>query len=705
LSDFLNFTVLGLVLAAIYAVAASGLVVTYTTSGIFNFAHGAIGMMGAFTYWQLAYGWGLPVPLAIAIVLLVLAPAFGWVVDRVIMRGIEGTSEVTKVVVSVGLLFGLIALAPIIWSATGNRKVQPFFGTNSVSIFDTNVSWHQLIIVAIAIGVAIGLRALLYGTRAGVSMRAVVDSRSLAQLNGARPDRASAMSWALGSSLAALAGILIADQLGLEVLTLTFLVVNAYAAAIVGRLTSLPLTFLGAVVLGLAQSYAGWKLNENPSWVPEGINIVTPLRLALPVVLLFVVLLVLPQAPLRAQGLVRSREHVGRPTWARAVAGAGALLVAVAVLAQFIDVKNLTALSRGLAFAIIMLSLVPLTGYGGQISLAQLAFAGIGAFTAGQMMDAYGSEGLAWVLAALVAMAVAGLVGALVALPALRLRGIYLALGTLAFAFFVDKVVFVQKKVVGNGSVPVPRPPGFGDDRAYVLLLAVVFIVVGLAVVALRLGPFGRRLAAMKDSPAACATLGLNLTVTKLQVFFLSGAIAGLGGALFAALQKTATAQQFDTLAGLPILLMCVAGGVAMVSGAFFGGILYASFPIISDAVPALKNLLTVAPGLIGISLGRNPNGAANEIGIRVQASLEKYSSRRGEATEAIESGLVPRTGRLSALVGPRLDVEQLGVGSAFTADDLQAVDHVIHVEDLVAPRPTSPDGEGVTVDAVAGGA
>ena len=89
--DFLSFTILGLVTAAIYAVAASGLVVTYTTSGIFNFAHGAIGMMGAFAYWQLAYGWGVPTPLAIALVLLVLAPAFGWGLDRTIFRGLQGT--------------------------------------------------------------------------------------------------------------------------------------------------------------------------------------------------------------------------------------------------------------------------------------------------------------------------------------------------------------------------------------------------------------------------------------------------------------------------------------------------------------------------------------------------------------------------------------------------------------------------------------
>ena len=157
MNELLSFTILGIVAAAIYAVAASGLVVTYTTSGIFNFAHGAIGMLGAFTYWQLAVKWGWPTPIAIAFVLLVLAPAFGWFIDRVIMRGLEGTSEVTKIVVSVGLMFGLIALAPIIWSPKENRKVQPFFAGRKFPIGEVNVTYHQVVIILVA-----GLLSLIH---------------------------------------------------------------------------------------------------------------------------------------------------------------------------------------------------------------------------------------------------------------------------------------------------------------------------------------------------------------------------------------------------------------------------------------------------------------------------------------------------------------------------------------------------------------
>jgi branched-chain amino acid transport system permease protein len=672
-SDLLSFTILGLVTASVYAVAASGLVVTYTTSGIFNFAHGAIGMMGAFMYWQLL-DWGVPTIPAIVIVLVIFAPVFGALIDRVIMRGLEGTSDVTKTVVTVGLLFGLIALAPIIWPPTRNRVVGEFFGGSKFQIGNVFVSYHQVVVILVAFAVAAGLRLLLYGTRTGIAMRAVVSNRSLVQLNGGRPGRSSAASWSLGSSLAALSGILIADRLGLEVLTLTLLVVNAYAAAIVGRLVSLPFTYLGAVILGLAQSYAVGYLPRNPDWLPDGIDIVTSMRLAIPVIMLFIVLLVLPQAPLRAHGLVRSRELVAKPTMGNALIAGAVLIAGVFVVSSFLDSSQTVSWSKGLAFAIIMLSLVPLTGYGGQISLAQMSFAGLGAYA----MATWGGGGNP--LGLLAAFALPALVGALVALPAVRLRGIYLALATLAFAVFMDRAVFTQDSMFRGGSKPVSRLSflglDFSSDQSYMVLLATVFALVGLGVVWLRLGPFGRRLQAMKDSPAACATLGMNLTVTKLQVFMLSAGIAGIGGAMLAGLQQTATVSQYDTLQSLPILLMAVAGGIGMVSGALFGGFLYASFPIISAAIPSLANFFLIAPGLIGITLGRNPNGAVNEILVQVSALRRRFGPTE-QSPVAIDGNRPSHSP-----IGPAIDIEMLGVDRPFTASDLAMIDHEIGLDE-----------------------
>ena len=666
MEELLQYTVVGLVTAAIYAVLASGLVVTYTTSGIFNFAHGAIAMMSAFVYWQLSVDWDVPVLLSVVLILFVIAPAFGWFLDVVIMRGLEGTSDVIKTVVTVGVLFALIASAQIIWGPNVNRIVEPFFGfQNQVDIFGVSVLYHQIVVIAVALAVAFGLRLLLFNTRIGVSMRAVVTNRSLVQLNGGRPSRSSATSWALGSSLAALSGILIAYTTGsLAVLPLTLLVLNAYAAAIVGRLVSLPMTFLGAVILGLIQAYAVGYMPENPDWLPDGIDVVTSLRVAIPVIMLFVVLLVLPQAPLRAHGIVRIRESVPKPTVRGSFIAAGLLVLVAAALSMLLETSDLLSWGKAFAFALIMLSLVPLTGYGGQISLAQMAFAGLGAWS----MAVWGGDGNP--LGLLAAFVLPAIVGGLVALPALRLRGIYLALSTLAFAVFMDRAVFNQEKMFPSGSRAVDRlqfgPVGFESDRAYFVLLAVVFALAGLGVVWLRLGPFGRRLQAMKDSPAACATLGMNLTVTKFQVFALSAGIAGVGGAMLGGLQKGVSVTQFDALQSLPILLMAAAGGIAMVSGALAGGVFYASFPIISDAIPSLADLLLIAPGLIGISLGRNPNGAVSDIVMRAQGLRAQLSARAGDEELPIEP------------VGPVFDAERLGIDRPFSEADLAFIERTL---------------------------
>ena len=282
-------------------------------------------------------------------------------------------------------------------------------------------------------------------------------------------------------------------------------------------------------------------------------------------------------------------------------------------------------LGIGMASGIIMLSLVPLTGWGGQINLAPLTFAGIGAVVMGH----FGGHGTLWGL--FLAAAITGLVGAVIALPALRLQGLYLALATAAFAVFMEKMFFNQSIILPNASLNIPRLDLFGvsfdGDKAHLVLLSVVFGLVSLFLVYLRRGEFGRRLLAMKASPAACVTLGLNLTRTKLQVFTLSAAIAGLGGALLGAQTNSVSPDSFRFLQGLPIVLLAVIGGIGAVGGALFGGITFAlAFFIIPDLIPSLKDLLALGPALAGISLGRNPNGAVNET---VRSIKEKLAQRK----------------------------------------------------------------------------
>jgi branched-chain amino acid transport system permease protein len=618
--DLVTFTILGITTGAIYAVAASGLVVTYTTSGIFNFAHGAIGMMAAFTYWELRVNRNWPAPLALFVVILVLAPLFGALIERVLMRGLQGVSQATSLVVTVGLMLGLIGLANTIWKPQDRQLAEFFGGKRAFELSGVVVNWHQITTIAVAALVAISLRLLLYRTRLGVAMRAQVDDRNLAALTGSRPTRVSMLSWALGSSLAAVAGVLLAPILQLNVLVLTLLVVNAYAAAMVGRLRSLPLTFAGALALGLAESFAVRYLPND--------GIFSNVKPAIPTLFLFAVLMLLPEVRLKAGGLVAS-AGTGNPSLRTSIVGLVLLVAGTWFVTGLYEQSQLPRLGEALALGIVMLSLVPLTGYAGQVSLCSMTFAGLGAFTIVKL----GTDGSP--LALLAAFGLAGLVGVVVALPALRLQGLYLALGTLAFGLFMDSVFFSDSKVFGSfGTATVPRMdlPWFDlqDERTYVVFLSVIFGVLSMIVLALRRGKAGRRLAAMRDSPAASVTLGINVTRLKIGVFFLSAGIAGVGGALFGGLRESAGGTDFNVLQSLPILLLAVIGGISTVTGALMGGlILSALFPAISDAYPSLTELVFIGTGLAGVTLGRNPHGISVGIARRLKPLVDRWKADR----------------------------------------------------------------------------
>ncbi len=613
MDKFLVFTIVGLSTAAIYAVIGSGLVLTYTTTGVFNFAHGAAGMLAAFLYWQMTIGWGWPAPVSIVIILAVAAPLFGVLLERVIFRGLEGTSEATKLVVSISLLVAMIGLSQWIWGPSVARVVPPFFAGDKVTLGPTTITYHQLITIGVAVAVAIGLRLLLYRSRLGVAMRAVVDDRPLALLNGARSHLIAQSSWAVGTSLAALGGILIASSAGLSATVLSLLIVNAYGAAVFGRLRSLPMTFVGAIVLGCLDGYLAGYLPSSGTVGPY----VAGLRLAAPVILLFVVLLVMPNKRLRSH--VRAREYFPAPTTKGLVLFSLLTLGFGLVLATTLSKPDLLTYGKIFSIGIVALSLVPLVGFAGQISLCQLSFAGIG----GLVMAHLGAGGNPLGLVA--AVVICGVVGGLVALPALRLSGIYLALATAAFAVLLDRWIFVLPNwswgplhisIFSSGTLDVSPLKVFGHSlsspESQMVLVVVTFVLVALIVVGIRRSAFGRRLLAIRDSEAACATFGLNLVGTRLAVFMLSAALAGLGGALYATQLQSIGPNNFDFVTGLPIFMLVVIGGAGFVGGALLAGIaLYGLLPLLASVWPWFSNIETLTPGVAGIGLGRQPSGAA----------------------------------------------------------------------------------------------
>jgi branched-subunit amino acid ABC-type transport system permease component len=641
--QFLQFTILGLVIGSVYGIAASGLVVTYTTSGIFNFAHGAIAMLGAFTYWQLRFGWGWSAPLALLVVLGVFAPLMGAVLYQVIMKNLRGTSEVTKIIVPVGVMLGLLALATWIWNPTPRvpRLFPKFFGPDAqVSLFGVNVTWHEIIALVVAVAIAVSIRFLFQKTRSGVAMRAVVDDPDLLQLNGGRPERLATISWAGGAFLAALAGILITPIQGtaMSANALTLLVIDAFAAAMFGRLRSLPRTFVGGIVLGLIGSYV-IAYFPAAEWTWTG-----SFRTAIPMILLFIVLLLLPQDRLRGATVLRTRERFRMPTMRTAWIGALVLVVVVFALRVVMEATAINTLAFGVTFALVALSLVLLTGYAGEINLAALSFGAIGTIIVYHFgVSGSGPSARTTLLGFVLAGVVCAVVGALVALPALRLRGLYLALATMAFGVFVSRMVLteigerelfgVRFSIFEGGSLTIPRPEigplDFTDNGDFLMLVTVLFALLGVALVALRHSGYGRRLSAMKDSPAACATLGMSVVRLKLSVFMMSAAIAGIGGALMSSQLGSVNLDRFDIFLSLALLLLTVVGGIGYVAAALFSGILNgAAFLAMQNTLTKLGNdyvtlepifgffvsVVTVLPATIGVTMGKNPSGAISDI-------------------------------------------------------------------------------------------
>jgi branched-chain amino acid transport system permease protein len=484
------------------------------------------------------------------------------------------------------------------------RTLPPFFASSLIHIGDNIViTWHQIITVLLSGLVAVGLFLLLARTRVGTAMRASVDNPDLLRLYGGKPQLVSGLAWAVGTSLAALAGILLTPVIGLQYYDLTLLVISAYAAAMLGKLTNLPMTYVGAMGLGIVQSYA-------VGYLPSAGDI-AGLRAVIPTLFLFAILVLLPQAPLRI-GQVKGIVSAPVPGFGKAGLWGGALVLFVMLLAFGLADSDLLLVGTAATYGIVMLSLVLLTGYGGYVSLAQFTFAGVGAV-------AYSKLDQPNLLGLLLAVLIAAVVGALVAIPVLRLTGLYLALATLAFAQLMDKLVFQASFAYEIGN-PLHAERlsvlglKFSGTGAYTVLMTVFFVLVALLVIAVRRGRLGRILVAMRDSQAACGTLGLDLRWMRVGLFAGSAGIAGLAGALFAGLRGTTVAADFQFFSSLLLLLMAVVWGVTSVTGAVLGGVFLMYLPVAQSNNPSIAGLLFVLLGVGAVVVGRDPNGLANKM-------------------------------------------------------------------------------------------
>jgi branched-chain amino acid transport system permease protein len=634
MSSFIAFTIFGLFSGAAYAIAASGLVLTYTTTRVFNIAHGAFGMLLSYLFWDFSVKQGLPIWLSLILVLLVVAPVIGWFISRFIARGLGESPVSVSLVITVALLVGCIGIVTFVYKPE-TRSVPYFLPERTFSLGDTVVTAHQLITILTSIVVALLLYLLLTRTRIGTAMRASVDNPDLLKLFGGKPDQVAALSWAIGISLAGLGGILLVAQVGLDTYSLTLLVVNAYAAAMLGRLKNLPLTFIGGMGLGLLSSYATGYIHAD--------GLLGQVKNVVPALFLFVIVVIMPQAQLRI-GQVKGIVAAPLPSIPKAGGWGVALLVAVALLAGSVSEANLLLVGIAATYAIMMLSLVLLTGYGGHVSLAQFTFMGVGALSYAKL-DEPNLYGL--VLSALIAAGV----GAAVALPVLRLTGLYLALATLAFANIMDKMVFQADFAFGfNGTLQAERlsilGKSFTNTEGYVFVMSVFFVIMAWLLLLVRRGVIGRMLIAMRDSPAACGTLGLDMRLFRVGLFAASAGMAGMAGALYAGLRQSVGAAEFGYFNSFLLLLLVVVAGVTSVTGATFGAIGLMLLQNNPDAQGPLFVLLAVG----AILLAKNPNGlsiyvfrlgrlAQSRLAPRLLASLPQLDRGNDEESASRNDG------------------------------------------------------------------
>ncbi len=566
-----GYTVIGITLGGIYALAAIGLVLIYRVSGVLNFAQGAVSMFSAFVAYQVSTVMGYPAAVGL-LAAIVAGGAIGYVIERFTIRPLAGRSALSKVVVTIGWLLVLQTAAGLIWGQTAyHRPVQlasiqgfTFPGTSVV------VGWDEFTTIVVALGLAFGTAAVLRWTTFGTSMRAVADDPDAARLWGINVNRVMAVSWVAGSAMGAIAGVLITPRINFDPISLTIVVIDAFTAALIGRLTSLPWTVVGAMFLGLAETYP--RIFSSNAGAGHAVTFA--------LVLLTLAILFRPGARL-VQRISAAREYAPVPATdnapvRRVVAGMGIGIGIVVPLLLSSYYQSLAAYS--LIVGLIVLSLVVLTGLVGQISFCQYSFAAIGAFTVGSLV---GGHGWSFWPALLLGVVFSIGVGVLVGIPALRLSGLFLGILTIAVALFFDKFLLApgtwDSFSGGISSWTLGRPSfvGISLEGAYAFYLFTLgaFLVAVLAVWNLSRSKTGRMLRAIRNSEIAAATSGVNVTAWKLTAFGVSAGLAGLAGGLLAPAIGSVSAGAFGFQQSLAVVAIAIVVGVRSVGAAAVGGI------------------------------------------------------------------------------------------------------------------------------------
>lgn len=637
----LQFVIAGLVTGGVYAIAATGLVITYTSSGILNFAFGAIAYFVARFYYYLhtQQNWGIAPSAVLSI--LVLAPAIGVLLYVVLFRHMRLSSPLIKVVATIGLLVAIPGLATWIF---GNGPIQtaPGLAWNPNAVYHflgVPIDQNELIVlVCIAATVVIGGLFLRY-TEVGLKVRAMVDSPAMTDLSGSSPTAIAVGVWAVATFFAGLAGVLIAPLNGLDPSQFTLLIAASFAAVVAARLRNLPVAVVVGLLMGVATSLIQRYLPSNSQWTTGLINAIPFIVIAL--FLIYSLLrggrvgdtegyggaldrAITPQGESRLAGSTSNVVEVASLNFVGKYAGPLLLIIGVSVAPLLVSGYWVGLFPQAFALGIICLSWTIVTGEGGMLWLCQITFAGVGALTTAQLANHYGWPVLA---GAVVGGLVAGAMGAIVGFLSIRLGDLYVALVTLTFGLLMETLVFTLPTFVNQGIGLNLNRPGFAaSNLGFAYLCLVVFAIFSLFIVNFRRSTTGLALNAARWSEAGARTSGISVVQMKVIAGSMAALVAGIGGALYAMAQTTFQPSEFATIAGIVWLAVLVTMGVRSTAAALIAGVALV-FP---DAIfqyywPSITNLpvwLSIGFGLGAISAAKYPDGVLAENGRRLRRLL-----------------------------------------------------------------------------------
>jgi branched-chain amino acid transport system permease protein len=645
--QILLFAILGLGSGSLIAGVAIGVVLTYRGSGIINLATGAVAMLGGYSYWSLKtghyHGWHAPTAVALVITLVVLLAA-GFLMEYVVFRPLRTASPLAKLAASLGILLTLQASVSLAFGITTETQ-PPVLPQGTVHVFGSIVPIDRFILPSIVLLATLALSVFFKASRFGLATSAASENEVGAMLIGLSPNQLALVNTLLATLVAGGLGVLAASITELDPSALPLQVVPALTAALFARFTSFWIAALVGLGIGMLENILYYF--QTFSWFPTDHGVAMPGIQPLLVFVLMIAAMFLrgTSLPTRGELVDRRLPLAPRATRLLRTAAAGVAVAVVALIVLPYDFRQ--ALITSLLAAIMCLSLVVITGLVGQISIVQLALAGIAGFLISHLAVDHGI-GFPWGM--LIGALGATVFGLVIAISALRVRGVSLAVVTLAAAVAIEQFVFLSTTWGGgSSSSPVPEPKIFGIDLGpygpfkgldgnipspvFGFFVLGMLVVLGLFVANMRRTTLGQRMLAVRANERAAAAVGINVRNVKLAAFGISAFIAGIAGALYGYNFSSVTVTRFSALTALSLIAFAYVGGITMVAGTLFAGLISVEglFPYALEKWFGISGNWALLFGGVAllVTLIQNPDGIAGAMYRKRHARKERRAPHR----------------------------------------------------------------------------